>query len=56
MKREKININKKGRKVEFNEFKEFINHNIHIIQNNNINLENVETVDNCCCGYSKEKK
>ena len=50
------NINKKQTKIEFSEFKEFIKNNIDIIQNENIDLENVETEKDECCGYSEEKK
>ena len=53
---EKRNINKKGKKMEFSEFKEFIRKNINIIENDNIELENVETEKDDCCGYSEKKK
>ena len=50
------NINKKPKNIEFSEFKEFIKNNIDIIQNENKDLENVETEEDECCGYSEEKK
>ena len=42
--------------MEFSEFKEFIRKNINIIENDNIELENVETEKDDCCGYSEKKK
>ena len=53
---EKRNNNQKGKKMEFNEFKKFIKNNIKIIENTSIDLENVETENDECCGYSEEKK
>jgi len=42
--------------MEFSEFNEFIKDNINVIENENIELENVETEKDECCGYSEEKK
>jgi hypothetical protein len=54
---EQKNKSQKGKKMEFNEFKDFIKNNIKIIENENINFENVDTEDaEKCCGYSEEKK
>ena len=53
---EQKNKSQKGKKMEFNEFKDFIKNNIKIIENENIDLENVDTEDDECCGYSEEKK
>ena len=53
---EKRNSNKKGKKMEFSEFKNFINENIHIIENDNIELVTVEPEECDCCDYTEEKK
>ena len=53
---EKRNSNKKGKKMEFSEFKKFINENIHIIENDNIELVPVEPEECDCCDYTEEKK
>ena len=53
---EKRNSNKKGKKMEFSEFKKFINENIHIIENDNIELVPVEPEECDCCYYTEEKK